>query len=256
MEKEERRSERKLVLKNTEYVLVPSSIVKTFEAVITDISEFGLCLLTTSHLKDGQNIIISNNAQFYEKPAIVQWSQEYEDMFYKIGLEFKENQSIINSKDKRRHKRFIIKNYSIHGGMVLANYIKILDISLEGLSIEIDRRLSIGKEYVLHLEHEGKKWPIKGNIIWSILRNSKGDNKSNIVPTYVSGMKLTSAPSEMYDVINFIELQQKKGEPEEYFYFSLEEIGIRGKEKEYLESYLNSLFTSVARYKNFDKAHG
>lgn len=242
MEKEERRCERKLVLINTEYTLVPSPTVKTFNGVIIDTSEFGLCLLTTSHLKNGQYIVLTNNAQFCEQPAIVRWSQEYEDMFYKIGLEFRENQPGINSKDKRRHKRFMIKNRSIHGRMALVNCLKILDLSLEGLSIETDKRLNIGREYILYLEHEGKKWPIKGNIIWSALQNITGDNKNNIVPTYSSGMKISSAPSEMHEVISVIELQLKKGESEEYFNLSLDEIGIHGEEKKYLEAYLSALF--------------
>jgi len=77
-------------------------------------------------------------------------------MFYKIGLEFTEDQSFLNIKGKRRYKRLNIKNINIRGNMAGVNYIKIIDISLEGLSIETDKTLHIGKEYVLHLEYEGK----------------------------------------------------------------------------------------------------
>ena len=58
MEREKRRINRKLVMKTIEYFLIPSIVTKTFNGLITDISDSGVCLLTTSQLKDRQRIII------------------------------------------------------------------------------------------------------------------------------------------------------------------------------------------------------
>jgi Tfp pilus assembly protein PilZ len=234
MERKERRSNRKLVMEPIEYFLVPSIIGKTFDGLITDISDSGICLLTTSQLKDRQRIIIEDKSCSSEKVAIVRWSEKYDDMFYKIGLEFTEDQSFLNIKDKRRYKRLNIKNLNIRGKMALANYIKIIDMSLDGLSIETDKTLNIGKEYTLHLEYEGKTWSIKGSIAWSTLKQSDRNNKEDTIPIYRAGMKLTVSSNEMREFIKFIELRQKRGEKQEYFSLSLDELNIHGKDRKYL----------------------
>jgi hypothetical protein len=223
MEREERSSRRKLVIKPVEYFLIPSIITKTSDGLITDISDSGLCLLTTSQLKDRQRIVIQDKSCSSEKVAIVRWSQKFDDIFYKIGLEFTEDQAFMHMKDKRRYKRLSIKNLNIHGKMVLANYVKITDMSLDGLSIETDKKLHVGKEYILRVEYEGKIWPIKGYIVLSILKERKSNDKGNTVPIYEAGMKLTIAANEMREIIKFIELKQKRGEKREYPSLSLEQ---------------------------------
>jgi hypothetical protein len=162
-------------------------------------------------------------------------------MFYKIGLEFTEDQYFLNIKGKRRYKRLNINNLNIHGKMALANYIKIIDISLDGLSIETDKTLHIGKEYILQLEYEGKTWSIKGSIAWSTMKQNENDNKGDSVPIYRAGMQLTISLNEMRELIKFIELRQKRGEKREYFSLSLDELNILGKDHKYLGSFLHSL---------------
>jgi hypothetical protein len=241
MEREDRRSKRKLILKPIEYFLVPSIIGKTFEGLITDISDSGICLLTTSQLRDRQRIIIEDRSCSSEKVAIVRWSEKYNDMFYKIGLEFIEDQAFLNIRDKRRYKRLNIENLNINGKMALASYIKIIDMSLDGLSIETDKKLHVGKEYILHLEYEGKTWSIKGSIAWSTFKQNEISNKRDAFPVYKAGMKLTISPTEMREFIKFIELRKKRGEKPEYFSLSLDELDIRGKDRKYLENSLHSL---------------
>jgi len=241
MEREKRRCKRKLVMNPIEYFLIPSIISKTFDGLITDISDSGVCLLTTSQLKDRQRIIIEDKSCSSEKAAIVRWIEKYDDMFYKIGLEFTKDQSFLNIKGKRRYKRLNINNMNIRGKMALANYIKIIDISLEGLSIETDKTLNIGNEYILHLEYEGKTWSITGLIAWSTLKQNESDNKGDTLPIYRAGMKLTISLDEMREFIKFIELRQKGGEKRGYFFSSLDEPSIRGKDKKYLGSSLHSL---------------
>ena len=239
MDIEKRRSNRKLIMKPIEYFLVPSIIGKTFDGLIMDISDYGVCLLTTSQLKDRQRIIIEDKSCSSEKVAIVRWSEKYDDMFYKIGLEFTEDRSFTNIEGKRRYKRLNMKNMNIRGKMAFANYIKIIDISLEGLSIETDKTLNIGKEYILHVEYEGKTWPLKGSIAWSKLKQNERNNKGYTVPIYSAGMKLTASANEMREFIKFIDLRQKRGEKREYLSLSLDEINISERDKKCLESSLH-----------------
>jgi len=197
-------------MKPVEYFLVPSIIGKTFDGLITDISDSGACLLTTSQLKDRQRIIIEDKSCSSERVAIVRWSEKYNDMFYKTGLEFTEDRSFTNITCKRRYKRLNIKNINIRGKMAFANYIKIIDVSLEGLSIETDKTLDIGKEYILHVEYEGKTWPLKGSIAWSKLKQNERNNKGDTVPIYRAGMKLTVSANEMGEFIKFIESDSER----------------------------------------------
>jgi Tfp pilus assembly protein PilZ len=241
MDREKRRNNRKLIMKPVEYYLVPSIIGKTFDGLITDISDYGACLLTTSQLKDRQRIIIEDKSCSSEKVAIVRWSEKYDDMFYKIGLEFTEDRSFTSIEGKRRYKRLNIKNMNIRGKMAFANYIKIIDISLEGLSIETDKRLHIGKEYILHLECEGKPLSLKGSIAWSKLKQNERNNKGDTVPIYSAGMKLTVSANEMREFIKFIELRQQRGKKREYFSLRLDELNIPATDKKYLGSSLHSL---------------
>ena len=115
IEKEERRSRRKLVMENIQYTFMPPENQKTFDAAITNISESGVCLVTASLLKDGQKIIIKNNAQLSGKTATVRWSQHYEEQFYKVGLEFDKPYSVPDTQDAGEQKKPIRTHNSTEG---------------------------------------------------------------------------------------------------------------------------------------------
>jgi len=232
MEKEYRKSNRTRVLQPIEYFLAPSIIDKSYDGVITDISESGACLLTTSLLKNRQRIIILDKSCPFEKTAIVRWSEKYDDMFYKTGLEFIEDQTFMHIKDKRQYKRLNIKHLNIQGRMAFDNYIKILDMSLGGLLIETDKNWDIGEEYILHVEYDGKQWPIRGYFIWSVLKE-RIDNEQS-VPMYRAGMKLTSALHEIHELLKFIRLRLKRGERNEYFSLTLEKNAIQWHDAKHL----------------------
>jgi len=236
MEREHRKSNRNLVLQPIKYFLAPSIIEKNYDGVVTDISDSGLSLLTTSPLKDRQRIIILDKSGLFEKAAIVRWSQKYDDLLYKIGLEFIEDQAFMNIKDKRRFKRLNIKNLDIKGEMAFADYIKILDISLRGLLIETDKKWNIGEEYILQIEYDGKQLPLRGYIVRSKLKEWKQDDKGNNIPIYTAGMKLTSSLNEIRELLKLIEQRLRRAEINEHFSSSLDEDDDHGKDTKHLES--------------------
>ena len=49
--------------------------------------------------------------------------------------------------DSRQYKRFTVDVMDMHGKMVLANDVKILDISLSGISLKAEYRLQSYAEY-------------------------------------------------------------------------------------------------------------
>lgn len=89
--KDRRRSERKAVCKAVDYVLLPSSTEEEpLSGVIVDMGEHGICLFTTEKLTEGQKIMLRNGVPQSEKTAVVRWGQKYQNLYYRIGLEFEE----------------------------------------------------------------------------------------------------------------------------------------------------------------------
>ena len=93
--------------------------------------------------------------------------------------------------EKRHHKRYTVDVMDINGSMVLADDVKILDISLSGICLKADRRLNIGCCHVLNIEDKRKALNVKGRIIWSLLGEKKDGKPGEIIPIYTAGMKFT-----------------------------------------------------------------
>ncbi len=59
--------------------------------------------------------------------------------------------------EKRRHKRFRLDLIEMSGRLSLSDRVEIIDISFGGVGLKVDRRLSIGKEYLFTLKKEWDK---------------------------------------------------------------------------------------------------
>jgi hypothetical protein len=70
-----------------EYVLDPFNADEVFEGTIDNISESGMCLLTSQSLTEGQEITIKSLLFLPSQTAVVCWV-EPGDNEYKIGLKF------------------------------------------------------------------------------------------------------------------------------------------------------------------------
>jgi c-di-GMP-binding flagellar brake protein YcgR len=80
-------------------------------------------------------------------------------------------------KNTRRHKRFKLDLVELDGKMFLIDDVELLDISLGGLSLKVDRELNIGKEYLITLVERGKSIDVKGIAVHSALRET--DERAN-----------------------------------------------------------------------------
>jgi hypothetical protein len=88
--------------------------------------------------------------------------------------------------NKRRHPRFTVEG--VHGRMVFASQVDILNLSLGGVAIKADRRLNIGGEYTLKLELAGEAIDIKGLVVWSVMSGLRKSGKDT-VPEYSAGLR-------------------------------------------------------------------
>jgi hypothetical protein len=82
-----RKHKRKVKMGTIEYVIVPSTTNEAFDGALVNVSESGLCILTNDPLNKGQQIRITDNGQTINKSAVVRWTEKYNDLYYKVGLE-------------------------------------------------------------------------------------------------------------------------------------------------------------------------
>ena len=61
---------------------------ETFDCIVADISESGVCLLAANPLEYGQEITMMDHIFPAPRTAVVRWSTKQNGLYYKAGLEF------------------------------------------------------------------------------------------------------------------------------------------------------------------------
>ena len=90
--------------------------------------------------------------------------------------------------EKRAYRRIIIGSHC-NINCVMADKVKIKDISMTGICLETSRRMHIKSIYSMNfMNKEIGRETLKGKVVWSKLRRSIKD-KVNIIPIYQIGIK-------------------------------------------------------------------
>jgi hypothetical protein len=112
--------------------------------------------------------------------------------------------------DKRRYKRFVVDILEINTRLTFARNVKILNISVGGVSLRVDKQLNIGSDYTLRIEGKGKTLSMKGVVVWCLLSESLTDPSGNVVPLYKAGIKFTDVGKEQSgEIAAFIKAHMK-----------------------------------------------
>jgi c-di-GMP-binding flagellar brake protein YcgR len=113
--------------------------------------------------------------------------------------------------NKRRFKRFTLKVLEIHGRMIAATEVKVVDIGIGGIKLRANRRLNIGNEYALKLEAVDKTLSLKGVVVWSSLSDHIEGSHGEVVPIYTAGLKFTNISTDkITQLLDFIEEHKKE----------------------------------------------
>jgi hypothetical protein len=108
--------------------------------------------------------------------------------------------------EKRRNIRFLVTDIDITFKGIHDRKVRIRDISTEGVSVESEGRLEIGRKYHLNIEYDHKSVSFKGMVIWSRLCRSIKNPEEEIMPIYQVGIEFINTSSEeMADIKNSIE---------------------------------------------------
>ena len=113
--------------------------------------------------------------------------------------------------DKRQHKRFRLDVVEINGKMILAQKVEIVDISQGGIALKTDRRLNVGKEYVITLGEKSSPINVKGIIVRCELSQIEERSNGQQFPIYTAGMMFKDVPlNKITDLLNSIEKHKKE----------------------------------------------
>jgi hypothetical protein len=95
--------------------------------------------------------------------------------------------------NKRGSRRFSVEG--LEGRMAMATQVEIVNISLGGISIKVDRRLTVGSLCTLKLQQGKELLAIRGIVVWSALT---GFRKAGVdsFPEYSVGLRFTDVLSE------------------------------------------------------------
>jgi Tfp pilus assembly protein PilZ len=116
--------------------------------------------------------------------------------------------------DKRQYKRYSLDLVEINGKMSLSDKVEILDISLGGVALKADRRLNIGKEYLIKLQGKSKTLEVKGIVVRSELSGIEDRGHGEKASIYTAGLVFKDGYADkMADFLRPIELKRKKEPP-------------------------------------------
>jgi hypothetical protein len=106
--------------------------------------------------------------------------------------------------EQRRAPRFVVEG--IHGTMTSASQVEILNMSISGAAIRLDRNLRVGGEYSLRLELNDTVLAVKGVVVWSVLSEIQKGREDETKPFYSAGMKFKDILSQrLMELLEFID---------------------------------------------------
>lgn len=85
---ERRRHRRKYLAKALECELKGPKQEERFDCIAANISQSGICLITTIPIQNGQEVTMKNHIFPSPRTATVRWIEKYQSLYYKAGLEF------------------------------------------------------------------------------------------------------------------------------------------------------------------------
>lgn len=109
--------------------------------------------------------------------------------------------------ENRRSKRYEVKG--IRGNILYVHDIEVLNISIDGMAVETQKRLELNRTYTFKFYYKDSILNLRGKVVWAILV-SKIDDKGLSVPFYRAGIRfLETYTNEAMDLARFIEENRK-----------------------------------------------
>ncbi len=88
--------------------------------------------------------------------------------------------------ERRTNARYQVEG--INGSFLFTTGARVLNLSLDGMSIETNSPLKIGREYSLRLDEGSHHMPLKGTVVWCTLVKTARDGRGEIQPVFRAGV--------------------------------------------------------------------
>jgi PilZ domain len=106
--------------------------------------------------------------------------------------------------ERRRYPRFTVEN--IHGRLIAESEVDILNMSISGAAIKVERRLAMGAHYNLKLDRDGAVIGVETEVVWSVLTEFRKGDEGEEVPVYSAGLKfLDVLTPRIAELLSFID---------------------------------------------------
>ena len=106
--------------------------------------------------------------------------------------------------DRRRTKR--VRLPDTHGSLVVSLDAAVLDISLSGMAIETNTRLSPQRTLSLRLGNGGETLQLSGLVVWCFLHGTRGASDAEQLPVYRAGIQFNDVLSpQAQELLHFLE---------------------------------------------------
>lgn len=95
--------------------------------------------------------------------------------------------------NRRREPRFVVEG--LHGRMTFASDVEIVNMSLSGCAVKLDRRLNMGAAYTLKLE-SGNSLAVRAQVVWESLAEMRKGVNGEARLVYAAGLRFDDLLSE------------------------------------------------------------
>jgi len=108
-------------------------------------------------------------------------------------------------KERRKHTRFLIEGMEVQCRMFFTTEVNILNMSLGGVALSLNKRLNMGEKYTLNIESESKTISLEGVVVWEKMTSLTTEVKGKKLPIYEVGIRFNEVlTGKGADLLNFI----------------------------------------------------
>lgn len=88
---------------------------------------------------------------------------------------------------RRRHRRYEVAG--LGGRLVVPMEVRVVNLSLGGMSLETNDYLQFGRSYSVNLDHNGHRVTLVATVAWCKLRHTKKNPSGDVVPVFRAGLR-------------------------------------------------------------------
>lgn len=88
--------------------------------------------------------------------------------------------------ERRTNARYQVEG--IKGSFLFTTDARVLNLSLDGMSLETNNPLKIGRQYSLRLDEGSHHMPLKGTVVWCTLVKTTRDEQGDVQPVFRAGV--------------------------------------------------------------------